>query len=319
MGCWRATCGLSNLPIEENDKVVAFLLKEKSLGDLRGGQFCNINDLFTPISAPIFGRYDGYGCIKDIESEYSDLILEQIRSFFGDDALDDKLSIKSDSSLNINTASLEDIIYEFERGNVIQYANKEIMELYKQSGEFHRGYYFTGLVLFHRDAFDKLVSLKSSSDLHKENYNLAENLEKINLIIEDGNEALEALLSQIIYKSRFPRSEIKYFDVYVYWYKKSKEKKINKELLNFLRDGLLISTMMDLLNKPWMPQVISSQIEDSNDAFECLNNFISSKINSIEEEIEEEAEEENKSTRDFSNYDLEMINSIAKKFNIDLD
>lgn len=316
MGCWRATCGLSNLPIKENDKVVAFLLKEKSLGDLRGGQFCNVNDLFTPISVPIFGRYDGYGCIKDIESKYSDLILEQVRSFFEDDALDDKLSIKSDSSsLNVNTASLEDIIYEFERGNVVQYANNEIIELYKQSGEFHRGYYFTGLVLFHRDAFDKLVSLKSSSDLHKENYNLAENLEKINLTMKDENEVLEALLSQIVYKSRLPRSEIKYFDVYLYWYKKSKEEKINKELLDFLRDGLLISTIMDLLNKPWMPQVISSQIEDDNDVFECLNNFISSKINNVEEEIEEE----NKSTRDFSNYDLEMINSIAKKFNIDLD
>ena len=94
MGCWKATCGLSNLPIKENDKVVAFLLKEKSLGDLRGGQFANINDLFTPISAPIIGRYDGYGCIKDIEKKYKDLILEQVKSFFKEEALYDKLSIK---------------------------------------------------------------------------------------------------------------------------------------------------------------------------------------------------------------------------------
>ena len=317
MGCWKATCGLSNLPIKENDKVVAFLLKEKSLGDLRGGQFANINDLFTPISAPIIGRYDGYGCIKDIEKKYKDLILEQVKSFFKEEALDDKLSIKEgSSSINIENASLEDIIYEFERGNVIQNAGSEIMELYNQSGEFHRGYYFTGLVLFHKDIFDKMVSLKSDSDLYKENYNLAENLEKININKETKNDVLDALMNQIIFKSRLPRSEIKYFDVYVYWYKKAENTKMNKELLDFLRDGLLISTIMDLLNKPWMPQVISSQLEDNYDIFECLNNSIISKI-SIDDAVEDE-EDESECKKEYPNYDMEMINSIAKRFNIDL-
>lgn len=316
MGCWRATCGLSNLPINENDKVVAFLLKEKSLGDLRGGQFSNINDLFTPISAPIIGKYDGYGCVKDIEEKYKDLILEQVRSFFKEEALDDRLSIKKEcSSINIETASLEDIIYEFERGNVVQNASNEIIELYNQSGEFHRGYYFTGLILFHKDAFDKLVSLKSSSDLYKENYNLAENLEKININKETENDVIDVLMNQIIFKSRLPRSEIKYFDIYVYWYKKAKETKMNKELLDFLRDGLLISTIMSSLNKPWMPQVISSQFEDDYDVFECLNDFITSKINDNTDDIEEDDNEDDKK---YPDYDLEMINSIAKRFNIDL-
>lgn len=316
MGCWRATCGLSNLPINENDKVVAFLLKEKSLGDLRGGQFSNINDLFTPISAPIIGKYDGYGCVKDIEEKYKDLILEQVRSFFKEEALDERLSIKKEcSSINIETASLEDIIYEFERGNVVQNASNEIIELYNQSGEFHRGYYFTGLILFHKDAFDKLVSLKSSSDLYKENYNLAENLEKININKETENDVIDVLMNQIIFKSRLPRSEIKYFDIYVYWYKKAKETKMNKELLDFLRDGLLISTIMSSLNKPWMPQVISSQFEDDYDVFECLNDFITSKINDNTDDIEEDDNEDDKK---YTDYDLEMINSIAKRFNIDL-
>ena len=316
MGCWRATCGLSNLPINENDKVVAFLLKEKSLGDLRGGQFSNINDLFTPISAPIIGKYDGYGCVKDIEEKYKDLILEQVRSFFKEEALDDRLSIKKEcSSINIETASLEDIIYEFERGNVVQNASNEIIELYNQSGEVHRGYYFTGLILFHKDAFDKLVSLKSSSDLYKENYNLAENLEKININKETENDVLDALMNQIIFKSRLPRSEIKYFDIYVYWYRKAKETKMNKELLDFLRDGLLISTIMGSLNKPWMPQVISSQFEDDYDVFGCLNDFITSKINDSTDDIEEDDNEDDKK---YPDYDLEMINSIAKRFNIDL-
>lgn len=316
MGCWKATCGLSNLPINENDEVVAFLLKEKSLGDLRGGQFSDTNDLFIPISAPIFGRYDGYGCVKDIERKYSDLILEQVKSFFKEDSLDSKLSIKNDSSsINIDTASLEDIIYEFERGNVIENASREIIELYNQSGEFHRGYYFTGLILFHRDIFDKLISLKSSSDLYQENYKLAENLEQIDINNESENEALEILLNQIIFKSRLPRSEIKYFDVYVYWYKKAKEVRINKELLDFLRDGLLISNIMSSLNKPWMPQVLSSQLDDNYDVFKCLNNFISSKINNTNDDADDNSERK----KDYSNYDLDVINSIAKRFNIDLN
>lgn len=312
MGCWRATCGLSNLPIHENDEVVAFLLKEKSLSELRGGQFHAVDDLYIPISAPIIGKYDGYGSIKDIDEKYSDLILKQVRSFFKENISSDTLSIKSNtSSIDIEVASIEDIVYEFERGNIIQVANKEIIELYAQSGEFHKGYYFTGLILFHKDIYDKLINLKSSSNLFKENYTLANNFKQIDLKKQVSNEKFELLMNQIVYESRLPHSEHKYFDVYMYWYSKEDSVSINLELLDYLRNGLLISSIMEDLNKSWMPQKISSQLNNNYDTFKKLNEIIINKINDSEKKEEENHDR-------LSSVNLDALKSIAEKFNVDL-
>ena len=313
---FRATCGLSNLPIDKNDDVVVFLLKEKSVGELRGGHFFNVDDLFTPISAPIYAKYDGYGSITNINSKYKDLILNQVRNLFNRNIPGDSLSLKENSSkIDIATASLEDIIYEFERGNVIQVASENTIKLYKESGEFHRGYYFTGLIMFHKDVFESFIALNLNDELYKESYELAKNFEKLNLKKELNQDNFNRLIRQVIYESRMPNSKYKNFDVYIYWYINSSDKTINIELLDFLRNSLLISDTMSLLSKPWMPQVISVQEEKNKDIINKLNSIIKEKIEKKESEkakIMEIMEEP------ISEMDLDIMKSIAKRFNIDI-
>lgn len=312
---FRATCGLSNLPINKDDEVVAFLLKEKSLTDLKGGHFLNIDDLYSPISAPIYARYDGYGSIKHINLKYKDLITTQVKSWFDYNVTRDVLTFKENSSsINLETASLEDLVYEFERGNVIQMANKETMSLYQDSGEFHKGYYYTGLILFHKDIFEKLVDLKFDSNSFRESYSLARNFEAVDFRRELGDENYIKLLKQVIYESRLPRSEYKNFDMYIFWYNNSSDKSMNLELLDYLRKGAVISQVMSLISKPWIPQVSSLPKEENEDILKALHSIIEYKLNHTKEDEEKvEIIEES-----ISEMDLNIMKSIAKRFNIDI-
>jgi len=72
MGCWNATCGLSQLPIHHGDHVVGFLLEGRgnsgrNEGHLGAGGYCYSTDLFAPLFIPVFGKYDDYGSIEDIK------------------------------------------------------------------------------------------------------------------------------------------------------------------------------------------------------------------------------------------------------------
>jgi hypothetical protein len=80
MGCWNGTCGISNLPINAGDEVVAFLIGFYSYNDnpSKSG-YCYINDIATPLTLPIYGRYDDYGGIEDVEDTY---VLEVMRRQF---------------------------------------------------------------------------------------------------------------------------------------------------------------------------------------------------------------------------------------------
>ncbi len=64
MGCWNATCNVSNLPIYYGDEVVLIpLMKVKNKTRFNT---CYATDNFVPFAFPIFGKYDEYGGIEDI-------------------------------------------------------------------------------------------------------------------------------------------------------------------------------------------------------------------------------------------------------------
>ena len=64
MGSFKIRGSLSRLPIAEGDDVVVFLsLLTPTLYK------CYPCDTLTPISLPIFGKYDGYGNLKDIKRD----------------------------------------------------------------------------------------------------------------------------------------------------------------------------------------------------------------------------------------------------------
>ena len=82
MGCWNATCNISNLPIFWGDKVVLIpLLKVSS----KSTQFnpCYPTDNFVPLGFPIFGEYDDYGRLENAHtSAWNEAHLRQFSYYF---------------------------------------------------------------------------------------------------------------------------------------------------------------------------------------------------------------------------------------------
>ena len=67
MGSWYETCGLSHLPIIDNDPAMLVLLQPgTSCGDCSSG-FCYPSGMFQPLFPAISGSYNSYGTIKDPE------------------------------------------------------------------------------------------------------------------------------------------------------------------------------------------------------------------------------------------------------------
>jgi len=83
MGFWNGTCNLTNLPIRLDDPVYGMITLlnpyfDRSAQGLFSEYPFHSTDYFIPISAPIKGKYDGYGGIKDIENPSSLYYLHKI-------------------------------------------------------------------------------------------------------------------------------------------------------------------------------------------------------------------------------------------------
>jgi len=86
MGSFNVGCGLSNLAIHERDKVGLLLLNRKKnylsshrLKNSEGiGYQVYVTDNFSPFLAPIFGVYDDYGRIGEIQESVTTKLLEEI-------------------------------------------------------------------------------------------------------------------------------------------------------------------------------------------------------------------------------------------------
>ena len=64
MGCWNETCMATNLPIVVGEPCVGFLITRYHAE----GKTSYPDERYRPISPPIFGLYDDYGCLDDIEN-----------------------------------------------------------------------------------------------------------------------------------------------------------------------------------------------------------------------------------------------------------
>ena len=80
MGCWNATCHISNLPICAGEKIVLIPLRkthEKAIYNC-----CYPTDNFQPLCFPIFGAYDDYGGIENCYTINENLVLLEKMEFF---------------------------------------------------------------------------------------------------------------------------------------------------------------------------------------------------------------------------------------------
>lgn len=66
MGSWNGTCGLTQRSIGASDKVVAYVI----LFNSNVVDDCYSQSIAQPISFPIHGRYNDYGCIEDVADTF---------------------------------------------------------------------------------------------------------------------------------------------------------------------------------------------------------------------------------------------------------
>lgn len=78
MGCWNKTCGLTNLPIFCDDKVVWFLLVQNPYAKART---CYASSMWELVPIPVYGTYDDYGFITPDEGQ--EWKLELFQKHFG--------------------------------------------------------------------------------------------------------------------------------------------------------------------------------------------------------------------------------------------
>lgn len=67
MGCWNGTCGLTSLPILDNEEVYVFILEDRGNGRI------------LPCLLPIRAKYNDYGGFKDVTGIGYDYILKALK------------------------------------------------------------------------------------------------------------------------------------------------------------------------------------------------------------------------------------------------
>lgn len=63
MGCWNESCMLTDLPIDSGEKIGTVLIAKIS----NENRHTDPHDVWTPISPILYGKYDDYGGIRDIQ------------------------------------------------------------------------------------------------------------------------------------------------------------------------------------------------------------------------------------------------------------
>jgi hypothetical protein len=80
MGSFNKIGFISSLPIMYGDETtLVFMMPNKYVTDKHSG-VCNLTDFYEPAFLPIFGKYNDYGTIEDVQMTKS---VEFIEKFFG--------------------------------------------------------------------------------------------------------------------------------------------------------------------------------------------------------------------------------------------
>jgi hypothetical protein len=123
MGSFNKIGSISGLPISCGDETVLIFLRKNKYNDNFLGGVCYSHDWFAPALLPIFGIYDDYGRIEDIERNSA---VDYIEGIFGKDIqsivvdIDDMAVGRGRESIEPPTGSYEDFTFCLEHRSVYE-------------------------------------------------------------------------------------------------------------------------------------------------------------------------------------------------------
>lgn len=298
MGTWKGTCGLSQLPIRNGEKVVLFpLLQIHPTSQSLGSGFSYANYFFEPITLPLFGEYNDLGGMRNIHG-MTDVVLNHFKH------LETWFKSAHSALRYASPDTLQRIPLE---GKIKDYATLDelINEFIAQ-----RRIGDVSFMLVAEDIYRRVMNEMSSRPIYGETYGIQENYKRMaqDFIASQKEylpivqktiqkEVSEELFKDILFdlmkdhpfvnklsaiSPRFMLLLRMYFHT------------PNEELLNSLADFVAFSQGMELARKTWMPQAGAG--DDRNEY--RLQGVIAERILWKEQQIREEYLEDSEDVPD---------------------
>lgn len=274
MGSWYATCGVSNLPIQDNDEVVLFILEGKQENVLLGADgFCYADTFFDPI-LPLFAKYYDYGDFSIIHDKNKDIVCEYIRNKFKN-----KGYICKKENVELDNLQVEEFV-------------KLVKEGYIYKNICFDKYAPVGYMLVHRDIYEKLMNSIDKNDWEMQMVDSSYNLmmrdvkerkkDLTECFIESSQEVIDKKLAiSLNYAVDFSFTK-NLKDIIIKICMKEVGEEVETEILNLA----YFKQIFTKLRKVWMPQSGCGSQASYDEMYVVLAEAMIEKYNKYEEECE---------------------------------
>ncbi len=251
MGCWNETCLLTNMPICHGDPSV-FMILAQSMYRGADHHIYNVHDVYVPAGLPLFGIYDDYGTIEEVEKNAA---AEATLGVFKEALKTKHLKLAvPDHDKPKRITGIDSLIHISERG----YLEQDAKESFVRGPNGAIGY-----VHMHREAYDTVIK----EMLSRKTYNTSRNLKaealldvkdyrkeiakQIKLHGEDGP-LLHLSLSDNLGFIRFFRTGDFFGGMYLL--DQLREGALKKDLVDAMIELYVFSAALGYLRKFWSPQ-----------------------------------------------------------------
>lgn len=279
MGCWNGTCGLTNMPIKHGDKIVLFLLRYNIRDGCNGGAGITYqNDMYSPITIPIYGEYNDYGGIENIskngEKAYDHFIEFILKNPYRGVIIDNE---------QLERAELTEKLTDNQPRDIYELINKFIgREVYKNIGYMMVLEDVLNEIKISKE--NKVNEIKRDADIFIESYK--QNHEEYMFFDYDQ-------YPNVTYKNKFAGfwgisngfSGFKHPFINKLYALELKEK---DEMINSLIDLIIVDNILDDTRKFWSIQSGTGSQNNNYDDLALLSNIILKRKAEIEKRYEEE-------------------------------
>ena len=289
MGCWNATCGVSQLPICSGNKVKAFLLLQSRYRiEILGSGTNYPMDYFSPFFLPVTATYDDYGSVDDIDEDWnSKFLIETFQKWHSNNYI---VNLGNDAEINDplidKFEKIKDVFDCVERGALIYGIgdNKRKIGMFMVLEEV-----YNALLKHYAEDFAKNEYMQEfENDTYEETYKWFRAMRKDRLhkptrdTDTTSDMSPKMRIDLIIGDCGVPSVE---FDHY-YDHVKNPMFGDTEEIIQRFKDVRIFDHCMRSLRKMWIPQTGVGNQDVEFEYFLALNTAMSTYINRLAEESE---------------------------------